>query len=115
MPCEEKGMFLVLGACSLPKKEGQGSFRCPACRNQGSYDHYVSRRYLTFYGMPLFSFRKDGEHLNCTSCGEAFEMDVLTAPPGLVQREPCDPRNLRRAMLLAFAELKRLDSDSLDG
>jgi hypothetical protein len=73
----------------------------------------VYRRYIAIYGVPVFSFRKEGEHLQCTSCGEAFSMDVLTAAPGLLQREPCDPGDLRRAMLLVFAEAKRVNADSL--
>ena len=60
-----------IGARDYVEQLGYVLERCPACRTDGVFALYQSKRKVTFYLMPTVSVREQ-QILECRTCGERF-------------------------------------------
>lgn len=69
--------MIIWGSRAKDQTIGQGSFFCPACKNQTGYSHQRVSRYFTLYFIPLFPTSTLGEYVRCGSCRAEMRPEVL--------------------------------------
>lgn len=73
-------MLLVWGWRSRSKTMGQGSFHCPHCGVDRTYDHRQARRWFTLFWIPIIPLKVLGTFVECTVCKKGFDERVLSMP-----------------------------------
>lgn len=64
------------------KKLGAGVFRCARCGGDRPYGHFVARRWLHLYGVPLFPVSgPKGEYVRCDTCQGTYNTSVIGLVP----------------------------------
>jgi hypothetical protein len=73
--------FLVWGFKVLYKVLDSGTFLCPQCGADRSYQHRVGRKWFRLYWIPVFPVGGQvNEHVRCDTCQGMFTMGVLARP-----------------------------------
>lgn len=69
--------LIIYGTRSISSTAGSGQFACPRCCMARLYRHLHSRSYFTLYFIPLIPLWKNGEYVECQSCGGTYGVEVL--------------------------------------
>lgn len=69
--------IILWGSKGREKKVSEGSFFCPGCRSNVTYELHEAARWFTLYFIPLFPLETVGEWLRCKSCGGTFNPSLL--------------------------------------
>ena len=82
--------MIIFGTRNRMKTVGTGEFYCPRCQTQRAYERKHAKRYFALYFVPLIPMGDLGEFVECQSCHQAFNVDVLAlkasnAPIGAVE------------------------------
>jgi len=107
--------MIIYGSRTMSSTRGQGDFFCPLCKMRRGYSHVSNTRWFTLYFIPVFPIYKQGEYVQCSSCGEGFAMEVLSLPAESFQAASAQPsaqvragmEDMRRAMLLVLMHAQR--------
>jgi hypothetical protein len=75
---------------------GEGVFHCRKCGGDRQYRHRAGRRFFTLFFIPIIPLNKVGEHVQCTTCGTRYVMDVLNLPTA-AQMQTALPAGMRAA------------------
>jgi hypothetical protein len=111
--------MIIYGSRTMTSTRGQGDFFCPLCKRQRGFSHVSNTRWFTLYFIPIFPIYKQGEYVQCNSCGEGFAMEVLSMPaesfqpaaaPAVVQ---AGMEDMRRSMLLVLMHAQRTSPPDL--
>ncbi len=72
--------MIIFGTRGRETNVGTGRFFCPACARQSTYSHHRVQRYFTLYFIPLIPMDVLGEYVECHSCSERFDAEILHVP-----------------------------------
>jgi uncharacterized tellurite resistance protein B-like protein len=75
-------MFFIAGTDSRTTTVDQGSFFCPTCDQEQTYEHKVVEKIGTIFFMSVGSLEELGRYIECEYCGETFHEEVLEYQPG---------------------------------
>jgi len=70
----------MLGTVAKTKMTRQAKFHCPDCAVKRHCKCYQKSKHFTILGLPIISFGKKEEWLECMGCGENFGADELKRP-----------------------------------
>lgn len=73
--------MIIFGTRHRVKTVGNGQFYCPRCQTQRAYERKHAKRYFALYFVPLIPMGDLGEFVECQSCHQAFNTDVLDLKP----------------------------------
>jgi transcription elongation factor Elf1 len=73
--------MIIWGSKGRQMKLGSGEFNCPRCAAKRNYNHMRSAVYFTLYFIPLFKTRDLGEYIECQTCKQGYQMEVLQYEP----------------------------------
>jgi hypothetical protein len=73
--------MIIWGSKGRQMKLGSGDFNCPKCQAKRPYNHMRSTLYFTLYFIPLFRMRNLGEYIECQTCKQGFQMEILQYEP----------------------------------
>ena len=106
--------MIIFGTRGVTMNSKPGTFHCPECNAQRSYQHKKVRRFFTLYFIPLIPLDLLGEFVECEGCKNTFKPGVLDYDPGAA-REAFEGTIadvlLRCALLVAFADGALQDSE----
>lgn len=76
-------MIFIWGSTGLTSTVSSGRFYCPRCDDPDcDYDLKATRRWFTFFFIPIFPISGKQQYVECRHCRQAFEERVLDlAPP----------------------------------
>lgn len=74
-------MFVIFGIKSRKKTIEQGRFHCPNEGGTRPFRHQQARRWFSLFFIPLIPLGKQGEWVQCLSCGATYGPDVLARHP----------------------------------
>ena len=74
-------MLFILGLKTRRKTVESGQFRCPNEGGRRRYRHLRARRWFTLFFLPIIPLGKQGEWVQCRSCGATYGPDVLRRHP----------------------------------
>ncbi len=97
--------MIIFGTRTLRSTRESGSFNCPRCSMQRTYQRISANRYFTLYFIPLIPMGSAGEYVECLSCGGTYGVEVLSYNPEVEQAEL--KTSLRRALVLVLVETRR--------
>ncbi|WP_331766369.1 zinc-ribbon domain-containing protein [Embleya sp. NBC_00896] len=69
--------MLIWGFKTLFKTLSEGVFHCPRCGGDRQYHLKLARRWFTFFFIPIFPFKQQGTHVECTTCKGTYHDTVL--------------------------------------
>lgn len=69
--------MIFFGSKSRQREIASGEFDCPNCQEKRNYKQMRSSVFFTLYFIPIFPIRQLGEFVECGSCSQAFQLDVL--------------------------------------
>ncbi|MET7297503.1 zinc ribbon domain-containing protein [Embleya sp. NPDC005575] len=69
--------MLIWGFKTIFKTLSEGVFHCPRCGGDRQYHLKLARRWFTLFFIPIFPFKQQGTHVECTTCGGTFHDTVL--------------------------------------
>jgi len=61
-------MIIVWGTKGITKTLESGEFKCPICYVNGQYEYKEIRKYFTFFWIPIFSYGKHIDFVECQEC-----------------------------------------------
>ena len=103
--------MIVFGTTNLTFKKDTGSFLCPTCGNNQPYVEKNVRRFFTFYFIPIVPLDSVGRYIECQSCVQSFDPEVLLLDEEAIMQaryvqfvEHC--RRLMILMMIADADVK---------
>ena len=70
--------MIIWGSTTKEKVVDMGTFYCPTCRQESEYSLVCVAQYFTLYFLPVCRTSTLGEFVECRSCGQSYEMDVLS-------------------------------------
>lgn len=73
--------MIIFGTRGVTTTPQRGSFHCPQCGAQRSYNYKRVRRFFTLYFIPLIPLDKLGEYVECPMCQGTFDPAVLNYDP----------------------------------
>lgn len=73
--------MLIFGTRNRIKSIGSGQFYCPRCQTQRTYKRKHSKRYFALYFVPLIPLGDLGEFVECQTCRQTFNTDILDLKP----------------------------------
>lgn len=74
--------FLFFGTRVRRRDIGRGTFHCPYCYAQRTYERVEARTWFHVFWVPLFPVGQAWESVRCTVCGGEWGPAVLGAAPG---------------------------------
>jgi len=69
--------MIFFGSKARQREIGSGAFDCPNCQAHREYKQMQSSVFFTLYFIPLFKIRSLGDFVECKTCAQSFQMDVL--------------------------------------
>lgn len=66
-------VLIIIGHRGITKCTRVGQFRCPACQKQRQYRYLQSKRWLTFFFIPVVPLITQWEVVECQSCSQEFD------------------------------------------
>ena len=70
-------MFFIAGKDSSVSTLDFGTFYCPTCDEEQSYEHKVVQETATFFFVPVANLGELGQYIECQCCGDTFREEVL--------------------------------------
>lgn len=70
----------VLGVRFRFRATGFGALHCQRCGGDRVYRKCAGRRWLHVLYLPVVPLRRIGEHVQCTTCGTRYRLEVLMMP-----------------------------------
>ena len=67
--------------------QGTGEFFCPECQSQCDFKQVRVATYFTLYFIPLAETQHHGDYIQCLSCQQQYDPEVLNYEP-----EPPKPK-----------------------
>jgi zinc-ribbon family len=108
------GTMIIWGSKGRQMKLGSGELNCPRCQTRRTYHHMRSTVYFTLYFIPLFKTRDLGEYVECQTCKQGFQMDILQyEPPTQVQIMTAQVQDELEAGLPLHMAQKKLTSNGV--
>lgn len=77
-------MFILFGFRGITYGKGKGTFQCPYCEEQTSYERKRVRRFFTLFFIPLIPLDLLLEYVECRRCYHNFRPEALSLPADLV-------------------------------
>ena len=71
----------MIGTTSTKPLIDTGSFACPVCQAQQTYERRQVREWLTLYFIPVIPLGSQGEFLRCLTCRNDFSTAALFGQP----------------------------------
>ena len=81
-------MIIIWGTRGREVEVGTGTFHCPSCRSERSYTRKRVGTYFTLFFIPLFRVKDHGEHIECQTCHQKYELGVLNFRPSAASELP---------------------------
>jgi hypothetical protein len=98
----------LLGLHFYFRVTGHGTLHCERCGGDREYRQCAGRRWVRLAFIPVIPLDRVAEHVQCTSCGTRYRIEVLALPTA-VQMQAALPAGTRAAVT---AMLKAGDQDS---
>jgi tellurite resistance protein len=96
--------LIIFGTRGVTYSHETGDFWCPSCRSEQPFNHKRVRRFFTLYFIPLIPLDLLGEYIECVSCADTYNLEVLQLTAGGggpdVEFEAEFHRAVRRVMVL---------------
>ena len=80
-------MFFIAGTQGDESTVATGYFYCPNCNERKSFHHNQVHEKATLFFIPVANLRLLGEYIECQSCGNTYNLDVLDYDPEEEQQE----------------------------
>ena len=74
-------MFVIAGTKGVTTTVSTGKFHCPQCKVEKTYKHNQVHEKVTVFFVPIANLRLLGEYIECQSCFNTYEMDILDYDP----------------------------------
>ena len=74
-------MFFIAGTKGVTTTVSTGKFHCPQCKVKKTYKHNHVHEKVTIFFVPIANLRLLGEYIECQSCFNTYEMDILDYDP----------------------------------
>jgi hypothetical protein len=95
--------MIIWGSKAREFVEQEGSFFCPVCRKETSYQLKRLGKYFTLYYMPLFQIKDLGRFVECKQCKNLLKEEVLNYQHE--QAISSDPGKEEESLFSSVAEL----------
>lgn len=69
--------FIIQGSKGVTTHTGFGEFFCPVCQVRREYRRKKMRKFITLYFIPVIPSGKKTDYIQCGTCGNAFDPEVL--------------------------------------
>ncbi len=79
--------MIIFGTRGVTYSKDKGDFTCPSCGGASSYNHKRVRRFFTLYFIPLIPLDMLGEYVECQSCSNTFQKEVLDYDPAAAAQD----------------------------
>jgi len=73
--------MIIFGTRGITTTPEKGDFNCPSCHSLQNYGLKRVRRFFTLYFIPLIPLDKLGEYVECKSCKDTYNPDILSYDP----------------------------------
>lgn len=110
--------MIIFGSRPRYKTLNSGTFFCPHCQQERTYEHKQARNYFTLYFIPVFPVDSPTEFIECQKCGRTYSEDVLkfkaSAPrPDAARFLTSIQENLKRGYSAEYL-VRDLTADGMD-
>lgn len=99
--------MIIWGTTGLNSRIEAGTFHCPRCGSDKSYEIVKVNRWFTLYFIPLIPIGEAGRYLECKSCAGTFDEQVKHFDPIAHQAQfqaAFESAMLRALLLMAAAD-----------
>ncbi len=76
--------MIIFGMRPRHRTIASGTFSCPHCQHDRTYEHKKGKTYFTLYFIPIIPIADGGEFIECQSCKRTYNLEALkhevTAP-----------------------------------
>ncbi len=106
---------MTIGTTELTLTRGTGTFHCPNCDQMSPYRHRNKRMFLTIYFVPLIPLKLVEEFIECSTCKQTFEPDILemTADEIRASKRRMTAEIIRRVLVVIVAADDQVTEDEL--
>lgn len=104
--------MIILGTTVLNFKKDDGEFNCPTCREQREYKQKIARQFFTVYFIPIIPLNVVGEFVQCATCRQKFDVQILEYDPEATRLELLD--SFARLMTLLMLNTGRVGENHRD-
>lgn len=73
--------MIIFGTRGVTSTKETGPFNCPFCGDQRAYSRKSVRRFFTLYFIPLIPLDEMGQYIECLTCNQQFNDEVLAYDP----------------------------------
>ena len=73
--------MIIFGTRGVTSTKETGPFNCPFCGDQRAYSRKSVRRFFTLYFIPVIPLDEIGEYIECLTCNQQFNEEVLAYDP----------------------------------
>lgn len=73
--------MIIFGTRGVTSTKETGPFHCPFCGDQRAYSRKSVRRFFTLYFIPVIPLDEIGQYIECLTCNQQFNEDVLAYDP----------------------------------
>lgn len=80
-------MFFIAGTKGETTTAGTGTFYCQNCQMESEYYHEQVHEKATVFFIPIVNLRLLGEYIECQSCANTYEMEILDYDPEQKKKE----------------------------
>lgn len=73
--------MIIFGTRGMNSRLESGSFHCPRCGNDKSFELIAVKRWFTLYFIPVIPLGEAGRYVECKSCAGTFDEKVRNYDP----------------------------------
>ena len=99
---------IIYGTKPKSTRIDEGTFFCPVCEAERTYDLFSVRTYFTLYFIPLFPVGSGDEHIQCENCSGTFASELIDYDPEAEQAATAE--TLRRICALFLYDMGRIST-----
>lgn len=104
--------MIIYGTKPKSTRIDEGTFFCPVCEAERTYDLFSVRTYFTLYFIPLFPVGSGDEHIQCENCSGTFASELIDYDPEAEQAATAE--TLRRICALFLYDMGRISTTTLE-
>lgn len=99
--------MIIFGTRGMNSRLESGSFHCPRCGNDKSFELIAVKRWFTLYFIPVIPLGEAGRYVECKSCAGTFDERVRDYDPEAENAR--FKAEFENAMLLAMIAMAKAD------
>lgn len=103
--------MIIYGTKPKSTRIDEGTFFCPQCQTEQTYELFKVKTYFTLYFIPLFPVGSGDEHIQCENCSGTFAPEVIDYDPEAEQAATAE--TLRRICALFLYDIGRISTTTL--